>query len=141
MLGVDQVVVCAKNSAPLSPVVSKASSGAMELMNIYSTNNLMRFLDACQEQGWQVVGTSLDDTAVELTRMTLDQPTILVLGNEGVGIRKNILNRCTQLVKIPMGTLETNPVVRKHVDSLNVSVTGGIILHHIVGHKRHPILG
>ena len=32
-LGVAGVVVCAKNSAPLSPVVSKASSGALERMD------------------------------------------------------------------------------------------------------------
>lgn len=42
-LGVDKIVVSAKNSAPLSPVVSKASSGSLELMDIYSTENMMRF--------------------------------------------------------------------------------------------------
>ena len=56
-LGVDKVIVCAKNSAPLSPSVSKASSGAMEVMTIYSANNLMRFIDKSQEHGWQVPNT------------------------------------------------------------------------------------
>jgi 21S rRNA (GM2251-2'-O)-methyltransferase len=54
-LGCDKVVVCAKNSAPLSPVVSKASSGSLEVMDIYSTNNLMKFIDKSQEKGWQVI--------------------------------------------------------------------------------------
>ena len=53
-LGVDKVVVCAKNSAPLSPTVSKASSGALEIIEVSSTDNMMRFLDKSQENGWQV---------------------------------------------------------------------------------------
>lgn len=58
-LGCDKVVVCAKNSAPLSPSVSKASSGSMELLEIYSTDNMMKFLDKSRENGWQVVLTVL----------------------------------------------------------------------------------
>lgn len=50
----DKVVVCSKNSAPLSPAVSKASAGAMELMKVYSTDNLMKFLDSSKNNGWQV---------------------------------------------------------------------------------------
>jgi len=49
----DGVVVCAKNSAPLSPTVSKASAGALELMQVFATDNLMRFLDKSVENGWQ----------------------------------------------------------------------------------------
>ena len=125
-LNVDAVVVCAKNSAPLSPTVSKASSGAMELMDIYSTDNLMKFIDGSVEAGWQVVGTALDPTATDLAALPLQKPTILVLGNEGHGIRTNILRRCTHLVKIP------GEGANEVVDSLNVSVTGGILLHHLV---------
>ena len=49
-----KVVICAKNSAPLSPSVSKASAGAMEVMTVYSTDNMMKFLDKSKENGWQV---------------------------------------------------------------------------------------
>ncbi|CAO3691989.1 unnamed protein product [Rhizopus stolonifer] len=43
--GVDGIIVCRKNSAPLSPAVSKVSSGAMEVMDIFSTKNLLTFLN------------------------------------------------------------------------------------------------
>lgn len=97
-------------------------------------------------------------------------PTILVLGNEGHGIRTNILRRCTHLVRLgnPLlqgGAEETtaadvsesvaleddssaegiaddsrsgddDSVLEKEaVDSLNVSVTGAIILHHFLASK------
>jgi 21S rRNA (GM2251-2'-O)-methyltransferase len=35
-LGVSGVLACSRNCAPLSPVVSKASAGAMELMTLHS---------------------------------------------------------------------------------------------------------
>ena len=162
-LGVDKVVVCAKNSAPLSPTVSKASSGALEIIEVSSTDNMMRFLDKSQENGWQVtvtdclltisslllsiiskltilflislqvIGTSLGDTAMDLDALPLTAPTILVLGNEGHGVRTNILRRCTHLVKIAGMTGGGSD---SQVDSLNVSVTGGILLHHILKAKK-----
>lgn len=51
----DKVVVCSKNSAPLSPAVSRASAGAMEVMKVYSTDNMMKFLDKSKDNGWQVI--------------------------------------------------------------------------------------
>jgi 21S rRNA (GM2251-2'-O)-methyltransferase len=132
-LSVDKVVVCSKNSAPLSPVVSKVSSGAMELMQIYSVDNLMRFIDRSSENGWQIVGTALEETAISLHEAPLDKPTIIVLGNEGHGIRQNVLKRCTHLVKIP-GSSDSNDVTA--ISSLNVSVCGGIILHHWMSGRR-----
>lgn len=53
-LGCDGVVTCSKNSATISPSMSKASAGAVELQPIHSTKNLMRFLEASKENGWQV---------------------------------------------------------------------------------------
>ena len=66
---------------------------------------------------------------MNLASLPLDKPTILVLGNEGHGIRTNILNRCQYLVRIG----ESSP--DSEVDSLNVSVSGGILLHHIMQKK------
>lgn len=56
-LGVSGVMVCAKNSAPLSGVVSKVSAGAMEVMDVYSCGSMPRTLQMASEDGWNVVGT------------------------------------------------------------------------------------
>jgi 21S rRNA (GM2251-2'-O)-methyltransferase len=62
---------------------------------------------------------------------------ILVLGNEGAGMRTNIARRCDVLVKIPQKPLQpstrvVSEEIADSVDSLNVSVTGGIVLHHLL---------
>lgn len=167
-LGVDKIVICAKNSAPLSPTVSKASAGAVELTAIYSTKNLMNFLDKSVANGWQVVGTDLGPKATPLSEFSVgNKPTILVLGNEGHGMRTNIKNRCTSMVRInrPTGSVGASAAVAAadsnaesesgdvaadgessggggggeggvEVDSLNVSVTGGIILNHLLQARK-----
>jgi 21S rRNA (GM2251-2'-O)-methyltransferase len=108
-------------------------------MDVGSTDNMMRFLDRSMENGWQVVGTALGDAAVSLEQLPLRQPTVLVLGNEGHGIRTNILRRCTHLVKIPSAGAGAAAGDGFGVDSLNVSVTGGIMLHHILANGREQI--
>ena len=55
-LGASGVLCCAKNSAPLSPVVAKASAGALDAMPLYACGSMPRFLTAAAEAGWSVVG-------------------------------------------------------------------------------------
>ncbi len=46
------------HSCLLSPAVSKASAGAMELMAVHSVNNLGRFLKEAKAEEWTILGTS-----------------------------------------------------------------------------------
>jgi 21S rRNA (GM2251-2'-O)-methyltransferase len=109
-LGNIGVVVCAKNSAPPSPVVSAASAGALELASVWSTSNLPRTLLKAQEDGFRIVGAS----SVPIGEATFlyelhelpkddDRPTILVLGSEGSGLRSLVARACTEFVRIPGG--------------------------------------
>ncbi|CAM6086521.1 unnamed protein product [Calypogeia fissa] len=99
-LGAEGVVVCAKNSAPLSGVVSKASAGAMEVMEVLFCKNMVRFLDRCKENGWRVVGASAESASVPVRQLPNGVATILVLGSEGKGLRTNVKRACDQLVSI-----------------------------------------
>jgi tRNA G18 (ribose-2'-O)-methylase SpoU len=63
----------------------------------------------------------------------LEAPTIRVVGNEGRDVRPDILIKCSHLVKIN-GHLSTNDD-ELNIDSLNVSVSGGILLLHILKKK------
>ena len=54
-LGCYKIVVCAKNSAPLSAAVSKASAGALEVSPISVTHDMVKFLEGSAANGWQVL--------------------------------------------------------------------------------------
>uniref|UniRef100_A0A7S3ED50 rRNA methyltransferase 1, mitochondrial n=1 Tax=Rhodosorus marinus TaxID=101924 RepID=A0A7S3ED50_9RHOD len=120
------IVVSEKNCCSLTPTASKASSGALEVLPIHSAKNLPAFLNKCSENGWRILGAHLHPDSKDVKQFQLDQPTVLVVGSEGTGLRTNVLNCCDEYVQIGGGSVGT-------VDSLNVSVASGILLHHFLG--------
>ncbi|XP_019401188.1 PREDICTED: rRNA methyltransferase 1, mitochondrial [Crocodylus porosus] len=135
-LGVDQVVMSRSNSCPLTPVVSKASAGAMEILEVYSTDDIPRFLKAKIDAGWEVVGT-VSKSEVEGNIPVVDcldfqwaKPTVLVLGNEACGLSPGTRSLCHKMLTIPPGV-----ALHPGLDSLNVSVATGVLLHSILRQK------
>jgi len=127
-LNIDGVVVCAKNSAPLSPVVSKASSGAMETIKVFQTNAMHKFLAKCVDDGFNVIGLANQSGAESVSDLSLNQPTVLVVGNEGSGLRTNVRRACSRIAKIEGGDENNNSGKTTSVESLNVSVATAIAL-------------
>ncbi|CAN1125840.1 rRNA methyltransferase 1, mitochondrial [Linum perenne] len=129
--GVYGVVLCAKNSAPLSGVVSKASAGSLELMELRYCKNMMQFLVLSAENGWRVIGGSISSRAVPLNEIAPGEPTILVLGSEGTSdaVDGEETNNLEQL-----STEEFQSFMA--VESLNVSVAAGVLIHQLIGNQR-----
>jgi 21S rRNA (GM2251-2'-O)-methyltransferase len=152
------VLVCSKNSAPPSPVVSASSAGALELLEVHSTTNLPRTLQQAREDGFRIIGASSSiptttnenetdegPSLYDLQDLPApgvdgdDRPVILILGSEGHGLRTLVAKACTEFVRIPSGICSTDmnskdddDTSEAGVDSLNVSVTGGIMLWHLL---------
>lgn len=139
-LGVDRVTSSVHHSCPLSPVVSKASSGAMEVLAVYGYENLEEMLRLKAAQGWHVVGTvgaDVEEPLIPVTRCSdfqMSKPTLLLLGGEGAGLSRGLLSLCQTLLSIPAGR-ELYP----GIDSLNVSVATAILLHSLLSSRHSPI--
>ncbi|XP_044194591.1 rRNA methyltransferase 1, mitochondrial [Thunnus albacares] len=136
-LGVDRVASSLRSSCPLSPVVSKASSGAMEVIGVYGYENLEDMLKLKVAQGWQVVGTvgaEAEERQIPVTRCSdfqMTRPTLLLMGGEGEGLSEKLLSLCQTLLTIPAGR-DLFP----GIESLNVSVATGILLHSLLSSRR-----
>ncbi|KAI8825785.1 Alpha/beta knot methyltransferase [Fimicolochytrium jonesii] len=159
--GVDGVILTEHESASFTPTVSKASSGAMEVMELYVTPSLPKFLETSAENGWHIFGTDINkpntislstyarartETPVDELPVLLNSPTILVLGSEGTGLRAVVSNVCHDHLVIgdfadedddigkaaDSRVRDTAPPDLYTVDSLNVSVAAGILLHTLV---------
>ncbi|XP_061326018.1 rRNA methyltransferase 1, mitochondrial [Pezoporus flaviventris] len=138
-LGVDRVVTSRRNSCPLTPTVSKASSGAMEVLDVYSTDDLQSFLKAKAAEGWEVLGTvSKPEDAenipvISCSEFQWNKPVIIVIGSEGDGLSLETQLLCHRMLAIPPGR-----ALHPGIESLNVSVATGILLHSICSQKlRH----
>ncbi|KAG2931592.1 hypothetical protein PC110_g13834 [Phytophthora cactorum] len=134
-LGCSAVVVSDRNTAPLSPAVSRASVGALEVMvandKLMKARNLHEMLAISGDLGWRVVGASSGPNSITSTKLSADgQPTILVMGNEHRGLRKGIRQCCQDIVIIPGQATDEDT----RVDSLNVSVASAILLYELLHH-------
>lgn len=119
--GVDGIIITKHNSAPINETVLKTSAGAVEHVKICPVNNLAQSIKELKENGYWIVGSSLDNSKT-YTEVDYKMPVALIVGNEEKGIRKLTADNCDILVRIPM---------KGKIQSLNVSVAAGILLFEI----------
>lgn len=120
--GAQGLIVPERNSAPLTGVAVKTSSGAMEHLVVARSPTISLALQDARNAGFTIIGT--DDTADHVyTEALYNDPIVLVIGNEGEGIHPSVRKLCDFLVKIPMAG---------RVSSLNASVSAGVLLFEIL---------
>jgi 23S rRNA (guanosine2251-2'-O)-methyltransferase len=119
VLGAHGVVIPSRGSASVTPGAVKASAGATERVAIAEVPNLLKAIDALREAGVRVLGAGAGD-GERLDQVDFKQPTGLVVGAEGKGMREAVARRCDGLFHIPQ---------RGAVSSLNASVAAAIALY------------
>jgi 23S rRNA (guanosine2251-2'-O)-methyltransferase len=88
--------------------------------------NVVRLLEELKGRGVWTVGTSAD-ASKDYTEWDWTQPSAILLGGEGDGLRRLVRERCDVLVRIPL---------LGRIESLNVSVAAGVILYEAVRQRR-----
>jgi len=91
-----KTVLVAGDRTDLSAIVSKTSSGAMEVINILALRNPTPFLADLSEQGWNIIALSLPSpclaTCTSLSQATIGQRNnLIIIGSEGEGIPDDLL--------------------------------------------------
>ncbi len=127
LCGVNGVILPKDNSAPVSPTVTKASSGATEYLPIVQVTNIASTLKELKDAGFWVAGAAGESAKNVYLFDFTGNNYVLVLGAEGKGIRRLVRENCDFLLSIPMfGKIE----------SYNVSVAGAIFMSEIM-RQRH----
>jgi 23S rRNA (guanosine2251-2'-O)-methyltransferase len=121
--GVDGIIITKHNSAPINETVVKTSAGAVNHIKICQVTNLANALKRLKEEGFWIIGSALTDESKNYTEVDYKIPLVLIMGNEEKGIRRLTIDNCDMLIKIPM---------QGKIQSLNVSVSAGIILFEIL---------
>ncbi|KAL1310633.1 hypothetical protein AAFC00_000904 [Neodothiora populina] len=136
--GVDAVAICVNTCAPLSsPTLHKAASGATEALNILAIQRPADFVVASSRNGWRIhaaVAPEGDKTELSRPQMISQKmtsplargPSILMMGAEGEGLRKNLRSKARSNVII--AGRQRHSIGDIGVDSLNVSAATAVLL-------------
>jgi len=125
-IGVNGVIVPKHRSAPLNSTVAKVSTGAIEFVLVSEVTNLTSTLKKLKEKGFWVVGAEADNSQ-DYRDLDYKMPIVLVIGSEGKGISRLVLEQCDYKIHLPM---------LGHVNSLNASVATAILLYQIYSNKN-----
>lgn len=121
-VGVCHIIIPKDRSVGITPVVYKASAGAISHLRVYRVTNLRRAISSLKAKGFWIVGLDAD-AKQDYASQQYPKKLGIVLGSEGRGIRPLISNQCDYLVRIPM---------KGKISSLNVSVAGAVLLYEVL---------
>jgi 23S rRNA (guanosine2251-2'-O)-methyltransferase len=120
--GFSGVVIPAHRAAPVTPAVRRVAAGAAELVPVARVTNLTRAMDQAREAGLWLVGLDEKAEADLWTSELLDPPLGLVLGSEGKGLSRNVVDHIDGFVRIPQAG---------KIGSLNVGVAGALAMFEV----------
>lgn len=127
-IGVDGIVVPRHGSCPLNSTVAKSSTGAIENVKVSEVTNLSSSIKKLKDNGYWVVGAEANNS-IDYREVDYKGKIVLIVGSEGKGISRLVIDNCDYKVKLPM--------VGK-VNSLNVSVACAVLLYQIYN-NRFPL--
>jgi 23S rRNA (guanosine2251-2'-O)-methyltransferase len=124
--GVHLVVIPQHESVGLTAAAIKASAGAAQWVPVANVTNLSRAIDTLKEKGFWVYAATADGDAA--AKIDFTGKVALVMGSEGKGVRRNVLEHCDRSVSIPMFG---------HVDSFNVASAAAVLCYEVVRQTRN----
>lgn len=120
--GIDGLILTKKETSPINSTVIKASSGGILNVLVSKVNSSSQAIEFLKSKGFWIIGTA-PSSGKYYTEENYNVPVVIIIGSEGKGLSPSVVKHCDSLVEIP---------VFGKVESLNASVSAGIILYEIL---------
>lgn len=120
--GVDGVIIQKKGGAPVSGDTVKTSAGAIFNIPICKVDHIKDAIYYLQGSGITTIAAT-EKTEDTIYNLDLREPLAIILGSEGVGVSKSVLNIVDKKASLPL---------LGAINSLNVSVACGAFLYETV---------
>ena len=117
---IDTIIFSKDSVNPYNEKVLRSTGGMIYNINII-IDDIEKQIEKLKQNNIKIIGTSLQKS-VSLNDVEKIKNYAIIFGNEGNGVRKEILNLCDEITRIDMNS---------KCESLNVGVGAGIILYHM----------
>lgn len=122
LIGADGLMLSEHSSADINDVTSLTSSGAVEVLKYHVSKNINRSIKVLKNNGYWTY--SLDMSGQEINKdFKFDNKSVIIVGSEGKGIRKNILSKSDFKICIPQENVNG-------IDSYNAANSLAIAAYH-----------
>ncbi|MBO0423134.1 23S rRNA (guanosine(2251)-2'-O)-methyltransferase RlmB [Enterococcus plantarum] len=118
--GVDGIIIPKHRAVGITPVVTKASTGAVEYIPVARVTNLAQSIATLKENSFWIFGTDMKGT--DYRKWNTQGAIALIIGNEGRGMSQGLHKEVDELLTIPMSG---------HVQSLNAGVAAGLLMYEV----------
>ena len=122
---VDRLMLGLGSVDPYNPKVLRSTAGQWFRLPPQPVS-LVEWLKANRTEGVQVLAASMGGKS--FWEWNLRRPTIFVLGNEGSGVSRDVLNVCDGVITVP---------IQEKIESLNVAMTGTLLLYETRRQRMH----
>ncbi|MBF0579918.1 RNA methyltransferase [Erysipelotrichaceae bacterium RD49] len=116
--GLEAVVLSPDCADPYGPKAIQSSQGALFHIPVETADLSLAIADLKSKE-IPVFGAALHQDSRELHDLAVPARFAIMIGNEGQGIRPELLEQCTQLIHIEMASFE----------SLNAAIAGSILMY------------
>lgn len=124
--GAHGVIIPRHRAAGATAAVARASAGAIAHLPVVQVTNLVSTCRQLKDSGAWIAGADAEAEQMAF-QAKLTGPMVLVFGGEGKGISRLLKENCDLLVRFPM---------QGQVNSLNVSVSAGLLLYEVVRQRE-----
>lgn len=124
--GAHGVIIPKRRSAGLTATVFKTSAGAANWLKVARVSNLVETIKELKKEGVWVYGAEADGEP--FYKANLSGAVALVIGSEGFGLGRLVRDSCDMILSIDM---------YGKVNSLNASVSAGILMYEVVRGRRN----
>ena len=125
--GIHGIIIRNRREVGLTPIVAKASAGAIEYVPVARVANIAQTIEVLKKKGVWVVGIEASGKT-PFDKVDFKLPTAIVVGGEGAGIAELVRKKCDVLASIPM---------RGNISSLNASVAAALVMYEAYRQRTH----
>lgn len=115
-LGIDGVILSPDCADIYSPKIVRSAMGSLFRLPVYITE-LTELIALLKENNFSVYASVLDETARTVSEVEFTDKTAVIIGNEGNGVSKEVIEKAENKLYIPI----------KNAESLNAAIAASII--------------
>ena len=127
---IEAIYLCGITACPPHREIHKTALGADESVEWKYFETTSQACEHLKEKGYKIFAVEQIENSIKLNDFKTPENSAYIFGNEVDGVDDAVLPYCEQVIEIPQeGT--------KH--SLNVSVSGGIVMFHLFNNLKNVL--